>query len=100
VSEIQNVFLEYDSAINRSEKTVDDINKALSELLGQQVDWLDYYLQTTEAIQGMDELMHWVADNYEIGLLTNSMPGFVSALQAVGKIPDVPFKAIIDSSEV
>lgn len=100
VGDIQNVFLEYDGAINRNEKSVDDINKALSELLGQQVDWLDYYLQTTEAIQGMDELMKWVAEHYEIGLLTNSMPGFVAALQAVGKIPNVPFKAIVDSSEV
>ena len=100
VSDIQNVFWEYDDAINRNEKSVDDINQALSELLHQEVDWLDYYLQTTEAIGGMHELMTWVSEHYHIGLLTNSMPGFVSALQATGKIPDVPFKAIIDSSEV
>jgi HAD superfamily hydrolase (TIGR01509 family) len=100
VSDIQNVFWEYDDAINRNEKSVEDINRALSELLHQDVDWLDYYLQTTEIIGGMHDLMTWVSEHYHIGLLTNSMPGFVAALQATGKIPDLPFKAIIDSSDI
>lgn len=100
VSDIQNVYWEYDDATNRNEKSVDEFNHALSKLMNQEVDWLDYYLQTTEAIGGMHELMTWVSEHYEIGLLTNSMPGFVSALQATGKIPDLPFKAIIDSSEI
>jgi HAD superfamily hydrolase (TIGR01509 family) len=48
----------------------------------------------------MHELLTWAAEHYRIGLLTNSMPGFVDALRAVGKIPDVEFDVIIDSSAV
>lgn len=100
VSQIQGVFWEYDLDINRGDKQVEDLNRALSELLGAEIDWLDYYLQTTEPIGGMHELLTWAAEHYRIGLLTNSMPGFVDALRAVGKIPDVPFDVIVDSSTV
>lgn len=100
VSQIQAVFWEYDEDINRGTKQVEDLNRALSELLGAPIDWLDYYLQTTEPIGGMHELLTWAAEHYKIGLLTNSMPGFVDALRATGKIPDVTFDVIIDSSVV
>jgi len=100
VSEIQAVFWEYDEDINRGTRQVEDLNAALSALLGQDIDWLDYYLQTTEAIGGMHELLTWAAEHYRVGLLTNSMPGFVQALQATGKIPSVEFDVIIDSSAI
>jgi len=100
VSEIQAVFWEYDEDINRGTRTVEDLNSALSTLLGQEIDWLDYYLQTTEAIGGMHELLTWVSEHYQVGLLTNSMPGFVDALRATGKIPSVAFDTVVDSSTV
>ena len=100
VSEIQSVYWEFEEDTNRGTRSVEEFNVALSKLLGQEVDWLDYYLQTTESIGGMHELLTWVAEHYRIGLLTNSMPGFVDALRATGKIPAIDFDVIIDSSEV
>ena len=45
-------------------------------------------------------VLTWVAEHYHIGLLTNSMPGFVDALRATGKIPAIEFDVIVDSSDV
>ncbi len=100
VSDIQSVYWEFEEDTNRGTRSVEDFNAALTKLLGYEVDWLDYYLQTTESIGGMHELLTWVAEHYRIGLLTNSMPGFVDALRATGKIPAIEFDVMVDSSEV
>lgn len=100
VDVIQGLYWEYNDAINRGEKDVDDLNTALSAALGMDVDWLDYYLETVEPIPGMADLLQWASEHYKIGLLTNTMPGFIQALQARELIPHVPFDIIIDSSEV
>lgn len=100
VSEIQSVYWEFEEDTNRGKRSVEEFNAALTKLLGYEVDWLDYYLQTTESIGGMHELLTWTAEHYRIGLLTNSMPGFVDALRATGKIPAINFDIIVDSSEV
>lgn len=100
VDEIQNVFWEYDEATNKGEATMEQLNGALSERLQMEVDWLEYYLDAVETNPGMAELLEWVSQYYHVGLLTNTMPGFVEALQARGKIPPVMFDYIIDSSQV
>jgi epoxide hydrolase-like predicted phosphatase len=100
VDVIQGLYWEYNDSINRGEKDVEDLNTALSAALGMEVDWLDYYLETVEPIPGMADLLQWASERYKIGLLTNTMPGFVEALQAREKIPHVNFDVIIDSSVV
>lgn len=97
---IEAIFWEYDDPINRGEKTVEELNNALSMRLNMEVDWMEYYLDTVQPIEGMAELLTWVHEHYQIGLLTNTMPGFVEALQARGKIPPIAFDVIIDSSVV
>ncbi len=97
---IEALFWDYDDPINRGEKTVEELNQALSMRLNMQVDWMEYYLDTVQPIAGMADLLQWVHEHYQVGLLTNTMPGFVEALQARGKIPPVQFDAIIDSSIV
>jgi putative hydrolase of the HAD superfamily len=42
----------------------------------------------------------WVSEHYKIGLLTNSMPGFLNELLAGSRIPVTNYDAIVDSSEV
>jgi putative hydrolase of the HAD superfamily len=48
----------------------------------------------------MSELLAWAAANVHVGLLTNIIPGFVSTMRTQGILPNVPYDAIIDSSEV
>lgn len=100
VDSLEDIFWEYNDPINRGEKTVEELNTALSELAGCEVDWMEYYLDVVQPVEGMAELLEWVGQNYKIGLLTNTMPGFVQALQACGKLPPVHFDAIADSSVI
>ena len=48
----------------------------------------------------MDEVVEWVADRYQVGILTNTMPNLVQPLLDSGKLPKVTYDTIIDSSEV
>ncbi len=98
VDSLEDVFWEFNDPINRGEKSVEELNAALSNLAGSEIDWMEYYLDVVQPVEGMAELLAWVHEHYKVGLLTNTMPGFVQALQARGKIPPIQFDAIADSS--
>ena len=98
---VETFFWQYNDAVCRSDITLDEFNAKLGKELNlPRFDWRSYYLETIEAVPHMDELLHWVHEHYGIGLLTNSMTGFIKDMQTRGVIPDVKFDAIIDSSEV
>ncbi len=97
---IETIFWQYNDAVCRGEKSVDELNTALAERLGMMVDWYRYYLEGLEAMPGMAELVEWTAQNYRVGILTNTMPGLVRAIMDRGLLPEVNYDVIIDSSEV
>lgn len=98
---VETTFWHYNDQVCRGEMTMADFNKALATELGTpEVNWIDYYLDAIEPIPIMDEIVHWAADNYRIGLVSNIMPGFVKAMRERGLLPDVHYDAIVDSSEV
>lgn len=81
--------------------TLQDFNDAMAERLGvESIDWAKFYLETAEAVPGMPELLAWAIERYRIGLLTNIMPGLLKGLQQHGKVPTLPYDAVINSSEV
>lgn len=100
VDSFEAIFWDYNDPINRGERSVESLNNALSELAGVEVDWMEYYLDIVQPVDGMAELLSWVHEHYRVGLLTNTMPGFVEALQARGKIPPIQFDAVADSSVI
>lgn len=98
---IESTFWLYNDDVCRGKLSMDDFNTLLAKKLGiPSVKWEAYYLDAVEPIVGMSELVHWAAEHYRIGLLTNIMPGMVNALRTCGLLPDVHYDAIIDSSEV
>lgn len=97
---IETVFWEYDDAVCRGDKSLDELNTVLAETIHMLVDWKKYYLDAVEPVGGINELVRWSVENYHVGLLTNSMPGFVPAMRERGLIPDVRFDTVVDSSEV
>lgn len=97
---IETIFWQYNDAVCRGEKSVDELNTALAQRLDMMVDWYRYYLEALEAMPGMAELVEWTAQNYRVGILTNTMPGLVQAIMERGLLPQVTFDVIIDSSEV
>ncbi len=97
---VETLYWQHNNAVCRGDVSIDQLNTVLAERLNMMVDWNKYYLQAIEQTPGMDELVEWVAENYEIGILTNAMPGQASAMLERGILPQVHYNAIVDSSEV
>jgi FMN phosphatase YigB (HAD superfamily)/DNA-binding XRE family transcriptional regulator len=98
---IETTFWSYNDEVCRGVITIEEFNRRCAERFGlSSMDWEAYYLEAVEQVRGMDDLVHWTAEHYRVGLLTNIMPGFVLALRARGLLPDVDYDVIIDSSEV
>lgn len=98
---IEMIFWHYNDLVCRGEMGMNDFNRKMaSELHTGPLDWLQYYLEAVEPIPVMHELIRWAAERYNVGLLTNIMPGFVDALIQRRLVPDLPYEAIVDSSKV
>jgi FMN phosphatase YigB (HAD superfamily)/lambda repressor-like predicted transcriptional regulator len=97
---IESIFWQYNTAVCRGDKTIDELNTVLAERLNMLVDWNKYYLAAVEPTLGMAELVEWVAENYHVGILTNTLPGLVKPMLQNGTLPQVAYDVIIDSSEV
>jgi FMN phosphatase YigB (HAD superfamily)/DNA-binding Xre family transcriptional regulator len=97
---VESVFWRYDGPVCRGEISMDELNTVWAERLGIMVDWRRYYLQGVEKMPGVEEFVAWVASHYHVGILSNSMPGFIPAMKQQGMLPSTHFDQIIDSSEV
>lgn len=91
----------YNDDICKGIITMAEFNKLVGDRIGvEHFSWQEYYLEAAEAVPGMKELVSWTAERYKTGLLTNIMPGLLKGLQAQGKVPTLPYDALIDSSQV
>jgi FMN phosphatase YigB (HAD superfamily)/DNA-binding XRE family transcriptional regulator len=97
---VESIFWQYNEEVNRGEMTIDQLNTILADRLGIMVDWYQYYLAAVEATPGIAELATWAAENYRVGILTNTMPGLVEAMRTSGVLPNIDYECIIDSSKV
>ncbi len=98
---IETVYWHYNDAVCRGDMSLSDFNAKLSERLGaENLKWQEYYLETVEPIIQMHELVKWTAERYKTGLLTNIMPGLLSAMRRDQNLPDVHYDTVVDSSEV
>lgn len=98
---VETFFWRHYDPVNLGQMTMEEFSAALGKDLGiENFNWNEYYFGNVEPIEGMKELIGWVAENYQIGIFTNSMPGSVDELRQRGLIPDVNYAAIIDSSKV
>lgn len=97
---IETTFWHYNDAVCRGDMSVADFNKAMAkELRMDEMDWQAYYLAAVDPIQDMHDLVRWAAEYYDVGLLSNIMPGFITAMLSANLLPDIPYAAIIDSSQ-
>ncbi len=97
---IETTFWHYNDAVCRGEMPLDEFNRIMAETCHIMVDWKQYYMDAVEAIPQMHEVVAWASQHYKIGLLSNIMPGFIADMITSGLLPDVPYDAIIDSSQV
>ena len=98
---IESTFWHYNDAVCRGEMSVEDFNRVLAEQLHvPSLNWAEYYLKAVDPIQEMHELVLWASEHYEVGLLSNIMPGFIEMLLAKGLLPRAAYHNIVDSSAV
>jgi FMN phosphatase YigB (HAD superfamily)/DNA-binding XRE family transcriptional regulator len=96
---IESFFWHYNDQICRGEYSVEDFNRELAKMLGiDSVDWKEYYFNAIEPIKDAYDLILWASEHYKVGLLTNSMPGFLEELMERDIVPNIKYDAIIDSS--
>lgn len=98
---IEDAFWKYNDAVCRGSMPLPVFNQKLAAVLDMpEVEWRDYFVDAVESVPGMADIVAWTADHYRVGLLTNIMPTFVDALRERGRIPNVAYDMIIDSSQV
>ncbi len=98
---VESVYWRYNDQICRGEASLQDFNSELAKVTGAKaVDWQSYYLAAVDQVQVMHKVIESASRHYKVGLLTNTMPGFVNAMRRSGQIPDIHYDAIVDSSEV
>lgn len=98
---VESTFWHYNDAVCRGDMSMAEFNAKLAECFEVETfDWSSYYLGAIDGITETAELVQWAAEHYKVGLLSNIMPGLISAMRTQGVIPSVNFDAIVDSSEV
>jgi HAD superfamily hydrolase (TIGR01509 family) len=97
---VESVYWKYNDQVNSGELSLDELNTIWAERLGILVDWKKYYLHAVDQMPGVADLVQQVAQEYYVGILSNTMPGFIDALREQGKIPNIGYDAIVDSSQV
>jgi len=98
---VETTFWHYNDAVCRGELKMDEFNHLFAERLGiDSMDWKKYYMEAIDPIEEMKELAVWAAEYYQVGLLSNIMPGFIDEMFEKKILPDVTYSSIIDSSKV
>ncbi|HSX47748.1 MAG TPA: HAD-IA family hydrolase [Patescibacteria group bacterium] len=98
---IESAFWHYNDQVCRGEMSLSDLNNKLANRIGvDSISWQDFYLETTEPIKEMQSLLLWAKEKYQVGLMTNTMPGLLSALRKNKQIPNLDYDSIVDSSVI
>lgn len=98
---IETTFWHYNDAVCRGEMPLQEFNLAMAKQLRMnELSWQEYYMGAVDPIMEMHDVVRWASQYYEVGLLSNIMPGFIDAMLASGLLPTVAYAAIIDSSAV
>jgi FMN phosphatase YigB (HAD superfamily) len=98
---VETAYWHFNDDACRGTLNMTDFNARMAGRLGvERVNWQAAYLETIEPILQMQELLVWASERYQVGLLTNIMPGLLAAMRRDGHVPQIAYDAIVDSSEV
>jgi FMN phosphatase YigB (HAD superfamily)/transcriptional regulator with XRE-family HTH domain len=101
VDMVEALFWRRNDLVSTGQMSIEEFN----DLLGKEVglvdfDWHKYYMTSIEVIPGINPLLDWVAQHYDVGLLSNNMPGFIDELLQKKLVPNIDYKVRVDSSKV
>jgi transcriptional regulator with XRE-family HTH domain len=97
----ENLFWRNNDELCRGDMSLEQLNAVFAkELNVADFDWKSYYMKSVDQMPDIKEFVDWCADNYQVGLLSNTAPGFLDEMRSSGIIPDITYSAIVDSSKV
>jgi transcriptional regulator with XRE-family HTH domain len=97
---VETLFWRHHDSLATGQATWQDFDNIMGKELGVEgFSWHEYYMANIETMPNIVELVNWIAENYEIGIFSNSFPGIVDELKQQNIIPNVPYKVIVDSSK-
>lgn len=97
----ENLFWRNNDDLCRGKISLDQLNDIFQrELKTEDFDWKTYYMNSVEAMPLMAEFVNWCARYYQVGLLSNTAPGFLDEMRRQSLIPDIAYDAVVDSSRV
>lgn len=97
----ENLFWRNNDAVCRGSMSLEELNNQFKrELHADDFDWKSYYMKSVEPMPEVNQFVEWAAKYYEVGLMSNTAPGFLDAMRAAGLLPDVEYAAVVDSSKV
>jgi HAD superfamily hydrolase (TIGR01509 family) len=97
---VETLFWRHHDAIATGQSSIEEFNKILGGELGlENFDWHEYYMANVESMPHIVELVEWISQNYEIGIFSNSFPGFIDEMRRQNILPNVPYKVVVDSSK-
>jgi FMN phosphatase YigB (HAD superfamily)/DNA-binding XRE family transcriptional regulator len=98
---VESGFWHYNDEVCKGTVSLEEFNAAMNDRLRVTgFDWAKYYLSAVEPIEPLQELLIWASERYRVGILSNIMPGFIDAMIKSGVLPNLPYDAIVDSSEL
>jgi len=99
--QIETAFWHYNDEVCRGSLSIDEFNAAMARRLGlPTLDWATYYMEALDPMPGMAELVTWASQYYQVGLLTNILPGAIETMRSRELLPNIHYDAIVDSSVV
>ena len=98
---VETLFWRHNDALCKGKMGLLEFDRLMQQELGlENFSWQSYYLSSIEPMPNITDLVAWAAQNYNVGIFTNSPSGMVKELIKKGLLPKVRYKAIIDSSEI
>lgn len=104
LDDFQKIYEKYGHAAERGDMTLQDIWRHYEKELGltknPDFDFLDYWITELLPIQQNHHTLIEISQTYPVGLLTNMYLDAIPLMIKKGKIPNVPYTKIIESSIV
>lgn len=101
LDKIESTFWHYNDAANRGDISIDEFNKLMARHLSvSAIDWQRHYMGGIQPITEMHACLEQLHKQFKLGLLTNTMPGFIDTMKHKGLLPEFEFDVVVDSSVV
>jgi HAD superfamily hydrolase (TIGR01509 family) len=98
---VETIFWRHHNAIATGQMTTEEFNSIFAKDLGiSNLDWRHSYMQNVEPMPDIVPFVQWVAENYEVGLFSNNLPGFIDEMIQKELLPNIKYDAIVDSSKI